>query len=213
MNPLLQAAVTVLVLWNLASAIQRGRGRAWGAVRHIRLTDVVGTFLVAPLVILSGVVLSSLPVLDWGWWKAIGGKGSVVFASTGSDEAFMLAMIAVIAVAVPELALREEEIFRRGSEHRSLRGNVLQATLFGVVHALMGIPLGFAVALSVAGGYFTYRYLSAYRRACVAAPLRRDLGQHGAPARDAERTALTRSTAAHITWNWTLLAVAAVAAL
>ena len=198
MNPVLQTSVTVVVLWNILAAIRNGRGHAWRVARDIRLNDILATLLVFPVVIAVGAGLSALPVLGWGWWQALGGEGSVVFASTGGEGWYVFAMLALIAGAVPELARREEELFRRGSERRDRRGHITQSLLFGSIHALMGIPLGYALALSIPGGFFTYRYLSAYHRAAGHA---------------AAQIAVDRATRAHIAWNWTMLTIALLATL
>jgi hypothetical protein len=189
-SPAVNVLVTTVVIYSLAGAVRRGRREAWTAARHIRPKDILGTFLVLPVVMLTGAALSRLPVLDWGWWSALGGTGSVVFSGASSGRGATLLLLLLIAVAVPELALREEEAFRRGSERRDRTANAGWALLFGLVHAFMGIPIGYAIALSFVGAYFTYRYLRAYRRAGRAV---------------AHRVALAASTTAHIAWNWTLL--------
>ncbi len=198
MNPAVNVLVTAIVVYSLAGAVRRGRGEAWFAARRIRTKDILGTLLVLPIVMLTGGALSLLPVLGWGWWSAIGGEGSVVFSGATGGRGAAVLLLLLIAVAVPELALREEETFRKGSERRDRITNAGWALLFGSVHALMGIPIGYAVALSIAGSYFTYRYLRAYRRADRAS---------------ARRDALTASTTAHIAWNWTLLLIVLVTTL
>lgn len=190
MNPAINVLVTTVVFCSLVGAVRRGRSEAWAAARRVRPKDVLGTLLVLPVVMVTGGALSLLPVLGWGWWSSIGGKGSVVFSGTGGNRGVAVLLLLLIAVAVPELALREEETFRKDSERRSPAANSGWALLFGSVHAFMGIPIGYALALSVAGFYFTYRYLRAYRRA----------GRE-----TARRAALDASTTAHIAWNWTLL--------
>ena len=50
-------------------------------------------------------------------------------------------------------------MFRRGAELRSRAANARRSVLFGLVHALIGIPIGVAMALSVGGFYFTWAYL------------------------------------------------------
>ena len=50
-------------------------------------------------------------------------------------------------------------MFRQGADHWSTGRRMRRAVEFGLVHALIGIPIGVALALSIGGVYFTWRYL------------------------------------------------------
>jgi hypothetical protein len=65
----------------------------------------------------------------------------------------------LLTPALPLFAEREEQMFRQGAEQWSTRRRIRRAVEFGLVHALIGIPIGVAVALSIGGLYFTWRYL------------------------------------------------------
>ena len=55
-------------------------------------------------------------------------------------------------------------MFRSGAEHWSASRRVLKTLQFGMVHALIGIPIGAALALSIGGAYFMFVYLRAFHR-------------------------------------------------
>jgi hypothetical protein len=126
-------------------------------------------FLMAPPVLALVVVVASLllevPGLDWGWWTAIGGQGNPVLGATdrtaGTPLDWIIPVVFVILLvpALPLFAEAEERMFRAGAEHLSTSGRVRRAIEFGLVHALIGIPIGVALALSIGGLYFTWRYL------------------------------------------------------
>ena len=66
---------------------------------------------------------------------------------------------------------------------------------FGLVHALIGIPVGVALALSLGGAYFMACYLAEWKR--TANPL----------------TATLESTRAHTAYNGTIIALFVVSLL
>ncbi len=97
--------------------------------------------------------------------------------------------------ALPLFAFAEERIFRAGAEHWRPARRVLKALEFGLVHAVIGIPIGAAVALSIGGAWFQHVYRHQYRRTLD------------------RRDALLESAAAHTAYNTVivLLVLAAVA--
>jgi hypothetical protein len=135
---------------------------AW---RHVWPVPIV---LAAVLLAASGLML--VPGLDWGWWSAIGGEGNPVFGSTDQTSGTVwewiipLVFMAMLLPALPLFANAEERIFRRGAEGWSTGRRVLKIVQFGLVHALIGIPIGAAIALSIGGAYFLRVYLHAYAR-------------------------------------------------
>ncbi len=134
-------------------------------VRGLRLRH----FLMAPVVLTLVVVAASLflliPPLRFGWWTAIGGLGNPVIGATDRTAGTPLEWIipavflTLLLPALPLFAEREEQMFREGAEHWSTGRRVERGLQFGLVHALVGIPIGVALALSVGGWYFTWRYL------------------------------------------------------
>ena len=99
----------------------------------------------------------------------------------------------LLVPALPLFAEAEEKMFRLGAERRSRWGRFRRSVEFGLAHALIGIPIGAALGLSVGGMYFTSRYLRTYRRTS-----------------DTE-TAMAESTRAHLGYNVTVIVIVAVA--
>lgn len=166
------------------------RGLRW---RHFLLCWPV---LIAVLVAAGGLLL--VPGLSWGWWSAIGGVGSPVLgvSSRQSGSALEWLVPAVFAVmllpALPLFAEAEERRFRAGAETWSARRRVARAVQFGLIHCLIGIPIGVGMALSIGGGYFTWAYFRGFRRS------------------DGSRDqAIAESTRAHLAYNVTIFAVIA----
>ena len=113
--------------------------------------------------------LLAVPGLSWGWWSALGGQGNPVFGSSTATAGSVLewlvplAFIALLVPALPLFAHAEEVMFRRGAEGWSRPRRAFKVMQFGLVHAVIGIPIGVAAALSVGGGYFMFVYLRAMR--------------------------------------------------
>ena len=103
-------------------------------------------------------------------------------------------MVLVIA-ALPLFANAEERMFRTGCASTGApRRRVLKTVQFGLIHAVIGIPIGVALALSVGGAYFMSVYLRSYRadgKCCSEATL--------------------ESTRAHTAYNAMIIVVVAVA--
>lgn len=141
------------------------RAHALAIVRGLRLRH----FLMAPpvfaLVVVTAVALLQIRPLQFGWWTAIGGQGNPVFGTTSRTENSPLAWIVPVVFlvllipALPIFAEREEQMFRQGAEHWTTGRRVRRGIEFGLVHAIIGIPIGAALALSIGGWYFTWRYL------------------------------------------------------
>jgi hypothetical protein len=142
-----------------------------------------------------------VPGLDFGWWTAIGGIGNPVLGATsGSDGDGLvtwlpLLFIPMLLVALPLLVEGEERMFRAGAERRTTFGNLRRSLLFGIVHAIVGIPICVALALTLGGVYLTDRYLRAFR-----------------DSRSAE-VALAESTRCHLAYDYVIVALAAVVLL
>jgi hypothetical protein len=149
-------------------------------------------------IIVTAVVLIQLPVLSFGWWDAIGGVGNPAVGLTDQDLGILDVLIpafflGLLVVALPLLVAREEWVFRRGAEHRGALQNVGRSVVFGLAHAVIGIPVGAALALSIGGLYLTWCYLRGW------SDTRSQAG------------ALLESTRAHLAYNVTILGLVAVA--
>lgn len=137
------------------------RGLRW---RHVWPAPLV---LVAVVIVASALML--VPGLDWGWWTALGGIGNPVTggtdetAGTALEWLIPLAFVALLIPALPLFAFAEERMFRGGAERWSAKRRAAKTLQFGLMHALIGIPIGAALALSIGGAYFLAVYLRAYR--------------------------------------------------
>jgi hypothetical protein len=171
------------------------RAHAMEIVRGLRLRHFLPVPLVVTLVLVAAVVLTAIPPLGFGWWTAIGGYGNPVFGVTDRtvgtpfEVIVPIVFIVLLVPALPLLVEREEVLFRLGAESWSTPKRVGKAVLFGLVHALVGIPIGFALALSIGGGHFLLGYVRAFRRT----------GSRAA--------ALLESTRLHLAYNATIVAV------
>lgn len=163
----------------------------WSGIRprHLLPVPVVLTAVVA-----TAWALLAVPGLDVGWWTAIGGYGNPVTggsertAGTPLEVIVPLVFVVLLAPGLPLFAAAEERLFRRGAEGWSTARRIWRGVAFGAVHIVIGIPLGVALALSVAGWWFTGVYLWGFRR--------------GGGAR-----ALREATLAHLAYNACILAV------
>ena len=119
-------------------------------------------------VLLVAIPLMLVPVFRWGWWSALGGDGNPIFGSStatvGTVWAWLIPLVfmSLVVFALPLFANAEERMFRAGAERWSTRRRVAKVLQFGMIHALIGIPIGVALALSVGGTYFMAVYLRSY---------------------------------------------------
>ncbi len=162
--------------------------------RHVWPVPFVLTVVIAAA---SGLML--VPGLDWGWWSAIGGEGNPVFGSTDQTAGTIwewiipVAFMMMLLPALPLFANAEERIFRRGAQHWTAGRRAVKTVQFGMVHALIGIPIGAALALSIGGSYFLTVYLRSYR------------------ASGSTSDATMESTTAHTVYNGVIIGVVLVA--
>ena len=153
--------------------------------------------------VLAGVLIVAIPLLmvpplRWGWWSAIGGDGNPILgssnATTNTVWAWLIPLIFMILVlaALPLFANAEERMFRFGAERWDTRRRVIKVLQFGLIHAVIGIPIGVAMALSVGGAYFMAVYLRSYALT------------------DSPAEATLESTRAHTAYNALIIVVVAV---
>jgi hypothetical protein len=176
------------------------RGHVWELVAGLRARHFLRAIPVLFAVLAVATPLLAIPGLDFGWWTAIGGEGNPAVgvgresATPGVLETIVpVVFISLLIVGLPLLVEGEEWAFRRGAQFRSRAANARRSVLFGLVHALIGIPIGVAMALSVGGFYFTWAYLSAWR------------------ATESEEAALAESTRSHLAYNLVIAAIVIVA--
>ncbi|HEX7165442.1 MAG TPA: hypothetical protein VF230_00545 [Acidimicrobiales bacterium] len=188
---LVTVAVIGFVGFRLVSAFRRATKRdatslSLQIVRGLRPRHFLPIPLVLVLVLVTAALLVQVPGLDFGWWSAIGGEGNAAFGSTertrGTPLELLIPLVFVLLLlpALPLFARREEEIFRLGAEDWSMAKRVLKAIVFGLVHVIVGIPIGVALALSIGGAWFTLAYMHGYRRGGRAEALMESTRSHTA---------------------------------
>jgi hypothetical protein len=207
-DPVLVDLLTVAVLAFVGTRLFTGarlvarpdvRAHVVTVARGIRLRHALLGPVVLALVITAAGLLVQVPGLDWGWWTEIGGGGNPVIGVTdqtsGSPLEWIIPAVFLVMLlpALPLFAEREERMFRLGAERWSTGRRIWRGIQFGLVHAIIGIPIGVALALSIGGWYFTVMYLRAWRRT-----------------HDPE-AAVLESTRAHFTYNLEVLLLVAVA--
>lgn len=181
------------------AASRPGRGLVVEVVSGIRWRHIWPVPIVLTAVVTAALVLMQIPGLRWGWWSMLGGQGNPVFGSTESTTGtaaewlIPLSFVVLLLPALPLFAHAEERIFRTGAESWSTGRRVAKTLQFGLVHALIGIPIGAALALSIGGTYFMLVYLRAF-----------------AATRSA-RAATMASTTAHTAYNACIVASVAIA--
>ena len=171
-------AVVGLRLVQAVTLSRSPRGRSlsrqiWTGLRWRHIWPV--PFVLAGVLLVAIPLLLYVPVLRWGWWSALGGDGNPVFGSSnttmGTVWAWLIPLIfiALVLLALPLFANAEERMFRMGAQLWSTRQRVIKVLQFGLIHAVIGIPIGVALALSVGGAYFMAVYLRSYAPTRIAA--------------------------------------------
>jgi hypothetical protein len=198
--------VAALAFFGGRLALNAGRVARSDAARRRSVEIVRGLrphhFVQAPFaflaVIVVAVALLQIPGLSFGWWTALGGTGNIVTGSTTRTAGTALEWIipavflTIVFPLLPLFAEREEILFRVGAENWSTGRRLRRGVEFGLIHLIMGIPIGVALALSVGGWYFTWAYLRGWRRGGQAA-------------------GLLESTRCHLAYNTEILAIAIAA--
>jgi hypothetical protein len=197
---LLTVAVLAVVGVRLFEAARTSVGahrKTLGVVQGLRWRHFARAIPVVVVIVSTAWALIQLPVLSFGWWSMIGGAGNPAVGVTERDYGIVsvvvpLFFIGLLIVAMPLLVAREEWVFRRGAEQRGTAGNVGRSIVFGLAHAVIGIPIGAALALSIGGLYLTWCYLEGWRET---------RSQSGA---------LLESTRAHLAYNLTIIGLVLV---
>ena len=204
MDPLdlLTVAVLALVGYRLADAARQtfaDRGHVWRLLTGLRPAHFLRAVPVLGAVMAVATALLTVPGLDFGWWTQIGGEGNPAVGvgregATGPLEAVLpVIFMSLLLIGLPLLVEGEEWVFRRGAERRTPAANARRSVLFGLAHALVGVPIGVAIALSVGGFYFTWTYLRRWR------------------ATFSQEAALAESTRSHLAYNLVIAAIIVVA--
>ncbi len=198
------SVLTVVVLgWvgtNLALGARpavRRRSHSADLVRGVRLRHVWPVPLVLTTVLGTFGLAWLVPPLRFGWWSLLGGEGNIVFGTTerttGTVWEVVIPVVFVVLLlpALPLLVEAEERRFRLGAEGWSSGRRALRGLQFGLLHLVVGVPVAAGLAITVAGWWFTWVYLQAFRRT----------GSRAA--------ALAESTRAHLGYNLVILVLVA----
>jgi hypothetical protein len=196
------SAMTLLVLRGNYSLLKKhGLRGTLGGYTRLRWIDLILAVPVGAAVIGSVfLMVSHSSILAWGWWNAVGGTGNPSLSANNMMPTFIripfqIFMITFAVVVLPVMAELEEDIFRKGSEHRGPWKRFVAAFLFGMVHCLIGVPIGAGIAITVAGLYYTAAYLREYKRT------------------ENQVLALAASSRAHLAYNVVVITVLLVAIL
>lgn len=227
---LVVAGLVLVLLARAGRVAWRNRAVAVAVWRRVRWHHLVGSLGLLAVVITTLVGLITLvPGADWGLGRLIGLSGNAVFApleaatssgagtGTGSGDAaaatwpgvvvavgvvlFLTALLAMF----PWLAYVEERVFREGLEDADLPRELWAALKFGLIHLVMLIPIGAALAIGVAGFAYGRIYRRAFGRARASG--RMQAGPFGVPVmagptvRQARSEAVLASTVWHATFN------------
>jgi hypothetical protein len=192
---LLMVAVLAVVGVRLFEAARTSVGahrKTLGVVQGLRSRHFVRAVPIVAVIVSTAWVLIQLPVLSFGWWSVLGGEGNPVVGVTEKDYGIVsvvlpLFFIGLLIVGMPLLVAREEWVFRRGAEARGTAMNVGRSLVFGLAHAVIGIPIGAALALSIGGLYLTRCYLEGWKETRT------------------QTGALLESTRAHLAYNLTII--------
>ena len=140
-------------------------------IRPIMVVQCLGVLVCIAAVVAALLSLGN-PILDFSWFGLLlqrTGDTSTALTGPGGGPAggnvlieplayhwLALPFIALLFYLLPQLAMAEEQLFRRGT--RNWVQGVYRSVAFGLAHLPMGIPLGAALALSIGGLWFTYQY-------------------------------------------------------
>lgn len=179
-------ALTVFISWTLLDAgVLHGNYKKFLELfRKMRPVMFLTNLPVQVLTICVGLFLNSVVGLKWGWTSFLHSDGSTSNVNLiGFSYVWFAPIFAVlIIIAMPLLTLTEEQIFRKGTG--GVASVLIRSLIFGLIHMVAGISLGFALALTIPGIWFTYQY---------------------------KKGGVKRSAAYHLAWNYLLISLLLVA--
>jgi hypothetical protein len=182
-----------------------------GPYRHIRPRHVLVALAALTVPVTVFWLSAEVPLLNWSLFNLVGldEGGNVAGAGLQVGAWFALPYALLLLACLPVLALIEEYWFRRGT--RGWRDGLWRSVLFGLVHMVVGVPLGVAVfGLTPIGLLFTAVYLRAQRT-----PVPDDapwaFGTRRFMISDAERRGIDASALQHLAYNAVALSLALLA--
>lgn len=128
----------------------------WLAVLPVCFLLIALTFTVGIFVYQTG------PLARWTWLYLLQDpahpqeQASNLMTAGIKIPIFAMIFFPLLALNVPRLAKREEEVFRH--RIRSPKEAIIKSIKFGFVHAFVGVPIAFCIALIVPGLWFSWVY-------------------------------------------------------
>lgn len=141
----------------------------WATIRPRHVVLALGCLCV---VIISMLIFSQFPLLDWGYIKALTSENGSVYTAaittkskTDWVERILPAWIVVALVLnLPAGVMAEERYFRGNVELWGWPKRIGVQLAFGLAHMILGIPLFAALAIGVFGLLLTVRRLRLVKR-------------------------------------------------
>jgi ABC-type Fe3+ transport system permease subunit len=124
---------------------------------------ILGTLVLIVLTFAVGIIVYQTgPLARWTWLYLLQDpahpkeQASNLMTSGLKIPIFALIFFPLLSLNIPRLAKREEEVFRH--RIRSPKEAIIKSIKFGFVHAFVGVPIAFCVALIVPGLWFSWVY-------------------------------------------------------
>ncbi|MBX7133034.1 MAG: hypothetical protein K1X67_10190 [Fimbriimonadaceae bacterium] len=149
-----------------------------------RILGLVGqSTVIFSLVLVAGALLwMAWPdVFGFSWLNLLarrGESGTNLMVAPAGIPYFGVFFYLLLMLNIPRLARIEEYRFRLRT--RDWPHAVRRSIRFGLAHCIIGVPIGFGLAISIGGLWFSYQYF---------------------------RGGIRRSILAHTVYNWTVLAL------
>ena len=125
--------------------------------------------LVAGGTLMISLFLVRIPIFSKGWTHLFFKKGGSIMTSFIQLESISfsyvltaLTILILFILIIPHFALLEELAFRKGK--LSIPKRIVSSIIFGLVHMIMGIPLGASIALMFTGYFYSAIYASSFKR-------------------------------------------------
>lgn len=148
------------------SAYQSYRDRSMTLIwPYLRPRHTVLALAFIALVVISMLLFSLVPGLDWGYIQHMTGQqGSVYAAPTPTktetiDRILPLWILVALVLNMPAAVMAEEKLFRAKLSQWQWPRRIAMQLLFGLMHMILGIPLYAALGLAVFGLLLTGRQL------------------------------------------------------
>lgn len=126
-------------------------------IENINWWIIMQNFIVIIIVIVSFVGLIILhPIFKWSWLSLFKSDGTNINIIPMRIKYFGLLFALLLMANLPSLAMTEEKMFRLGTIGWIEGLNM--SFLFGMMHCLVGVPIGAGLAIMIAGLWFTHQY-------------------------------------------------------